>query len=63
MSTSARSIKRPAYEAAQFLHLRNNLGIQGIRRVVTHEPLTSLHKPIAMVFRKGVPRNEIWRAL
>jgi UbiD family decarboxylase len=56
-------IKRPAYEAAQILHLRNNLGIQGIKRVVTHEPLTSLHKLIVVVFEKGAPRTEIWRAL
>ena len=56
-------IKRPAYEAAQMLHLQTNLGIQGIKRVVTHEPLTSLHKLIVIVFEKGVPRTEIWRAL
>ena len=45
------------------LHLQTNLGIQGIKRVVTHEPLTSLHKLIVIVFEKGVPRTEIWRAL
>jgi UbiD family decarboxylase len=56
-------IKRPAYEAAQMLHLRDHLGIQGIKRVVTHEPLTSLHKLIVVVFEKAVPRSEIWRAL
>jgi len=56
-------IKRPAYEAAQMLHLRTNLGIEGIKRVVTHEPLTSLHKLIVVVFAKGVKRTEIWRAL
>ena len=32
-------IKRPAFEAAHILHLRSNLGTQGIKRVVTHEPL------------------------
>jgi len=56
-------IKRPAYEAAQMLHLRDNLGIRGIRRVVTHEPLTSLHKLIVIQFEKGVSPTEIWRAL
>ena len=45
------------------LHLRDNLGIRGIRRVVTHEPLTSLHKLIVIQFEKGVSPTEIWRAL
>jgi UbiD family decarboxylase len=56
-------IKRPAYEAAQMLHLSTNLGIQGIKRVVTHEPLTALQRLIVVVVEKGVPRTEIWRAL
>ena len=56
-------IKRPAFEAAHMIHLRNNLGIQGVKRVVTHEPLTALQKLIVVVFEKGVPRTEIWRAL
>ncbi len=56
-------IKRPAYEAAQMIHLRNNLGIQGIKRVVTHEPLTALQRLIVVVVEKGTPRTEIWRAL
>ena len=43
-------IKRPAYEAAQMLHLKNNLGIQGVVKVITHEPLTSLHKLIVIQF-------------
>ncbi len=56
-------IKRPAFEAAHMLHLRTNLGIQGIKKVVTHEPLTALQRLIVIVFEKGVPRTEIWRAL
>jgi UbiD family decarboxylase len=56
-------IKRPAYEAAQMIHLRTNLGIQGIKRVVTHEPLTALQRLIVVVVEKGTPRTEIWRAL
>ncbi len=56
-------IKRPAYEAAQMIHLKNHLGIRGVHRVVTHEPLTSLHKLIVIQFDKGAPRTEIWRAL
>ena len=56
-------IKRPAYEAAQMIHLRDHLGIRGVERVVTHEPLTSLHKLIVIQFAKGVAQTEIWRAL
>src|SRR5215470_7224024 len=56
-------IKRPAYEAAQMIHLRDHLGIRGVHKVVTHEPLTSLHKLIVIQFDKGVPHTEIWRAL
>src|SRR5262249_37687545 len=56
-------IKRPAYEAAQMLHLKNNLGIQGLVRVITHEPLTSLHKLIVIQFERNTRRTEIWRAL
>ncbi|MGE0747682.1 MAG: UbiD family decarboxylase [Rhodospirillales bacterium] len=57
------TIKRPAYEAAQIEHLRDHLGIKGIVHVVTHEPLTSLHKLIVIQFERNVPRTEIWRAL
>ena len=57
------AIKRPAYEAAQMEHLRDHLGIKGVKHVSTHEPLTSLHKLIIVQFEQGVPRTEIWRAL
>ncbi len=56
-------IKRPAYEAAQMMHLKNNLGIKGVFKVITHEPLTSLHKLIVIQFEKDTPQTEIWRAL
>src|SRR5438132_1950771 len=56
-------IKRPAYEAAQMIHLRDHLGIRSVEKVVTHEPLTSLHKLIVIQFAKGVAQTEIWRAL
>jgi len=56
-------IKRPAYEAKQLAHLRDNLGIQGLIGVSTHEPLTSLHKLIIVTFERTAPRTEIWRAL
>ena len=57
------AIKRPAYEAAQIEHLRDHLGIKGVKHVATHEPLTSLHKLIVVVVEREIPRTEIWRAL
>jgi len=56
-------IKKPAYEAAQMIHLRDNLGIKGVHKVITHEALTSLHKLIVVQFEKGTPNTEVWRAL
>lgn len=57
------AIKRPAYEARQIEHLRDHLGIKGVKHVSTHEPLTSLHKLIIIVVERGIPKTEIWRAM
>lgn len=57
------AIKRPAYEARQIEHLRDHLGIKGVKHVSTHEPLTSLHKLIIVVVERGIPKTEIWRAM
>ncbi|MEE2933231.1 MAG: UbiD family decarboxylase [Pseudomonadota bacterium] len=57
------TIKRPAYEAKLLGHLRDAVGIQGLVRVSTHEPLTSLHKLILIIMKKGAARTEVWRAL
>jgi UbiD family decarboxylase len=43
--------------------LRNTLGIKGIKRVSMHEPLTNIRKVIAIVCERGMPANEVWRAL
>jgi UbiD family decarboxylase len=56
-------IKRLAYEPAFLSHLRDTLGIKGIRRVALHEPLTNLRKLVILQFAKGTPRSEVWRAL
>ena len=34
-----------------------------MKRVVVHEPLTSLAQVIALQFERGVPKTEVWRAL
>src|SRR5262249_28431645 len=39
------------------------LGIEGVRGVGMHEPLTSLYAVIAIQCARGTPKSEIWRAL
>ena len=56
-------MKRVAYEPRFLAHLRDQLSIKGIMRVVMHEPLSNLRKIIFLQFRPGVPRTEVWRAL
>jgi len=56
-------VKRLAYEPLYLAHLRDKLGIKGIRRVALHEPLTNLRKLVILQFARGTPRTEIWRAL
>ncbi len=56
-------IKRVAYEPLFLAHLRNTLGIRGVKRVALHEPLTGLLRVTVITLEKGVPRTEVWRAL
>ena len=56
-------MKRVAYEPRYLSHLRDTLGIKGVRRVVMHEALSNLRKIVFVQFAPGVPRTEIWRAL
>ena len=56
-------VKRVAYEPLFLEHLRVHLGIEGIRRVAMHEPLTNLRRVIVLQVAAGTPRTEIWRAL
>ena len=56
-------IKRVALEPLYLQHLRQALGIQGVKRVSMHEPLTNLRKVIVLVLERNIPRTEIWRAL
>jgi UbiD family decarboxylase len=56
-------VKRMAYEPMFLAHLRDRLGIKGIRRVVMHEPLTNLRKLVILQFAPATPRSEVWRAL
>ena len=56
-------IKRVAYEPLFLSHLRNNLGIKGVKHVALHEPLTGLLRAIIVTVEKGLARTEVWRAL
>jgi 4-hydroxy-3-polyprenylbenzoate decarboxylase len=56
-------LKKVAYEPLFLAHLRDQLAIRGIRRVVMHEPLTNLRKVILLQFNHGAVRSEIWRGL
>jgi UbiD family decarboxylase len=56
-------IKRVAYEPLFLAHLRNDLGIRGVKRVALHEPLTALLRVTIVVMERGTSRTEVWRAL
>ena len=56
-------IKRLAMEPVLLQHLRNNLGIRGVKRVSMHEPLTNLRKVLVLIMERDTPTTEIWRAL
>jgi len=56
-------VKKLAYEPMFLAHLRDTLGIKGIKRVAMHEPLTNLRRFVFLQFAQGVPRSEVWRAL
>ena len=57
------AIKLVAYEPLYLSHLRDTLGVRGIKRVVMHEALTNLRPVIFLQFERGTSRTEVWRAL
>ncbi len=56
-------IKRVAYEPLFLAHLRDHLGVKGVRRVSLHEPLTGLLRVTVVTVDPETPRTEVWRAL
>ena len=56
-------MKKVAFEPMFLTHLRDQLGIRSVKRVVMHEPLTNLRKVIFVQFAHGTAHTEIWRAL
>ncbi len=57
------AMKRVAYEPLFVTHLRNTLGIRGVKRVTLHERMTALRRLTLITVEKGTPRTEVWRAL
>jgi 4-hydroxy-3-polyprenylbenzoate decarboxylase len=55
--------KKVAYEPLFLAHLRDHLGVKGIKRVVMHEALTNVRPVIFLNFAQGTPKTEIWRGL
>jgi len=55
--------KKVAYEPLFLAHLRDHLGVKGIKRVVMHEALTNVRPVIFLNFAAGTPRTEVWRGL
>jgi 4-hydroxy-3-polyprenylbenzoate decarboxylase len=56
-------LKRVAMEPLFLTHLRDRLGVRGVRQVSLHEPLSNLRKVIFVQYAQGTPRTEIWRGL
>jgi UbiD family decarboxylase len=56
-------LKKVAMEPLFLTHLRQQLGIKQVRRVVMHEPLSNLRKVIFVQYAHGTPRSEVWRGL
>ena len=56
-------IKRAALEPMFLTHLRDTLGIRGIKKVSMHEPLTNLRKVLVLVCDRNMPNTEVWRAI
>ena len=56
-------IKRVAYEPLFTAHLKNALGIKGVKKVSLHEPLTGLLRVTIITLERDVPKTEVWRAL
>jgi UbiD family decarboxylase len=56
-------IKRVAYEPLFLHHLRDTMGIKGVKKVSLHEPLTGLLRVTVVTMEEGTASTEIWRAL
>jgi 4-hydroxy-3-polyprenylbenzoate decarboxylase len=55
-------MRRPGQEFIFLSHLRQ-IGIKGVTRVYSHEPLTGGYRTFIVQFERDVPESEVWRAL
>jgi 4-hydroxy-3-polyprenylbenzoate decarboxylase len=55
-------IKRVSLEPMMLQSLKA-LGLNCVKRVSMHEPLTNLRKLVILHIEKGTPRQEVWRAM
>lgn len=60
--SEATVMRQPGQEAVFLRHLRD-LGIKGIKHVHMHMPLIGGYRVLVLVFERGSPQTEIWRAL
>ena len=56
-------MKKVAYEPLFLNHLKKDLNVKGITRVVMHEPLSNLRPVIFLQFKQGALKTEVWRGL
>lgn len=56
-------MKKVAFEPMFLAHLRDQLGVRGIKGLTMHEPFTNLRKVIFLQFARGTARTEVWRGL
>ena len=56
-------MKKVAYEPLFLNHLKKDLNVKGITRVVMHEPLSNLRPVIFLQFKQDAPKTEVWRGL
>ena len=56
-------MRQPGQEAIFLRHLRDQIGIKGIKHVHMHMPLIGGYRVLALQFERGTPRAEVWRAL
>jgi 4-hydroxy-3-polyprenylbenzoate decarboxylase len=56
-------IKKVAYEPFLLAHLKDHLGIRGVKGVSMHEVLSNLRPVIFVQYAPGTARTEVWRGL
>ena len=56
-------MRKVALESLFLNHLRDQIAIKGIKRVVMHEVLSNLRPLIFLQFASNAPKTEVWRGL